>query len=291
MKRILLLLLCLGGLQAALAQAPTITGDTMMCPYTDGTATITNGITYDSYQWFSKFWFTEDEYVAIEGATAASFTYDWFTYDQSLFKVVVTLNNETFESNAIQIDSYNWMGFSVNYPIDNDTMTYNPDTEGFFLCEGATVLLSTNEFFINMEWYKDGVLLPGETGNTYLITGPGSYHAVGYAGVCPQNSNSNVGQPIVVDMNSECNLSIDNPELASTIKLYPNPAKNFLNLELGNSSEFTSYSIIDISGKVLAEQTITSENNIIPVNHLSDGFYILKLDGNNFSTTKKFIKN
>lgn len=291
MKRILLLLLCLGGLQAAWAQAPTITGDTMMCPYTDGTATITNGITYDSYQWFSKFWFTEDEYVAIEGATAASFTYDWFTYDQSLFKVVVTLNNETFESNAIQIDSYNWMGFSVNYPIDNDTMTYNPDTEGFFLCEGATVLLSTNEFFINMEWYKDGVLLPGETGNTYLITGPGSYHAVGYASVCPQNSNSNVGQPIVVDMNSECNLSIDNPELASTIKLYPNPAKNFLNLELGNSSEFTSYSIIDISGKVLAEQTITSENNIIPVNHLSDGFYILKLDGNNFSTTKKFIKN
>ena len=55
MKRILLLLLCLGGLQAAWAQAPTITGDTMMCPYTDGTATITNGITYDSYRGFLNF--------------------------------------------------------------------------------------------------------------------------------------------------------------------------------------------------------------------------------------------
>ena len=291
MKRILLLLFCLGSLQTALAQTPTISGDTMMCPWTDGTVTITNGVTYDSYQWFSKYWFTNDEYVAISGATSASFTYDWYNYDQSLFKVVVTLNGENFESNSIQIDSYNWIAFGVSYPIDEETMTYNPDTEGFFLCEGASVLLSTDPFFINIEWYKDDELIAGETGNTYLITGPGSYYAVGYASVCPNSSNTNMGQPIVVDMNSECNLSVDNPELASNIQLYPNPAKETLTLELGSSSEFTSYSIIDVSGKVLVKQTITSENNIIPVNHLSNGFYILKLDGKKISTTKKFIKN
>ncbi len=154
MKRILLLLFCLGSLQTALAQNPTITGDTMLCPWTDGTATITNGVTYDSYQWYFKYWFLNDPYEAISGATSASFTYDWYTYDQALFKVVAVKNGVTYESNEIQIDSYNWVGFNVSYPIDEETMTYNPDTEGFYLCEGATVLLSTDPFFVNIEWYK-----------------------------------------------------------------------------------------------------------------------------------------
>lgn len=290
MKRILLLLFCLGSLQTALAQNPTISGDTMLCPWTDGTATITNGVTYDSYQWYFKYWFLDDPYEAISGATSASFTYDWYTYDQALFKVVAIKNGVTYESNEIQIDSYNWVGFNVSYPIDEETMTYNPDTEGFYLCEGATVLLSTDPFFVNIEWYKDGELIPGETGNTYLITGEGSYHAVGHPGVCPNNSNTTIGQPIVVTANTECSLGIENPEFAS-IKLYPNPAKDFLNLELGNSSDFTSYSIIDVTGKVLGTQNISAQNTQIPLNHLSNGFYILKLEGEKFSTTKKFVKN
>ena len=290
MKRILLLLFCLGSLQTALAQNPTISGDTMLCPWTDGTATITNGVTYDSYQWYFKYWFLDDPYEVISGATSASFTYDWYTYDQALFKVVAIKNGVTYESNEIQIDSYNWVGFNVSYPIDEETMTYNPDTEGFYLCEGATVLLSTDPFFVNIEWYKDGELIPGETGNTYLITGEGSYHAVGHPGVCPNNSNTTIGQPIVVTANTECSLGIENPEFAS-IKLYPNPAKDFLNLELGNSSDFTSYSIIDVTGKVLGTQNISAQNTQIPLNHLSNGFYILKLEGEKFSTTKKFVKN
>lgn len=290
MKRILLLLFCLGSLQTALAQNPTISGDTMLCPWTDGTATITNGVTYDSYQWYFKYWFLDDPYEAISGATSASFTYDWYTYDQALFKVVAIKNGVTYESNEIQIDSYNWVGFNVSFQIDEETMTYNPDTEGFYLCEGATVLLSTDPFFVNIEWYKDGELIPGETGNTYLITGEGSYHAVGHPGVCPNNSNTTIGQPIVVTANTECSLGIENPEFAS-IKFYPNPAKDFLNLELGNSSDFTSYSIIDVSGKVLGTQNISAQNTQIPLNHLSNGFYILKLEGEKFSTTKKFVKN
>lgn len=290
MKRILLLLFCLGSLQTALAQNPTISGDTMLCPWTDGTATITNGVTYDSYQWYFKYWFLDDPYEVIAGATSASFTYDWYTYDQALFKVVAIKNGVTYESNEIQIDSYNWVGFNVSFQIDEETMTYNPETQGFYLCEGATVLLSTDPFFVNIEWYKDGELIPGETGNTYLITGEGSYHAVGHPGVCPNNSNTTIGQPIVVTANTECSLGIENPEFAS-IKLYPNPAKDFLNLELGNSSDFTSYSIIDVSGKVLGTQNISAQNTQIPLNHLSNGFYILKLEGEKFSTTKKFVKN
>lgn len=291
MKRILLLLFCLGSLQTALAQNPVIEGDTMLCPWTNGTATVTNGVTYDTYQWFYKYWFLNDPYEAIPNATSANFTYDWYTYDQALFKVVATKNGVTYESNEIQIDSYNWIGFNVSYQIDEETMTYNPDTEGFYLCDGATVLLSTDSFFVNIEWYKDGQLIAGETGNTYLITGPGSYHAVGHPGVCPDNSNTTAGQPIVVTSNPNCALGIENPELAQNIKLYPNPAKETLTLDFPNSNMFSSYSILDVSGKVLATHTITGNITTIPVSHLSSGFYILKLDGERHSVTKKFAKN
>ena len=64
MKKILLLLLLLNGLSKMSAQNPQIQGDLMLCPYTDGTATVMEPI-YDSYQWYSKYWFTPDEFVEV----------------------------------------------------------------------------------------------------------------------------------------------------------------------------------------------------------------------------------
>src|SRR6478672_5674323 len=115
MKTILLFLFTGVFAISATAQAPTISGDTMLCPNTSGTASITTDMPYDSYQWYWRYWFTSDPFVAISGADAASFTYDWFTYDQAQLKVVVTLNGQTYESNVIQIDSYAWVGLTVGF--------------------------------------------------------------------------------------------------------------------------------------------------------------------------------
>src|SRR5690606_27447691 len=87
-------------------QSPVIAGDVVLCPNTARTATVTTGITYDSYQRYYKYWFLEDDFEAIEGATSDSFTYDWFTYEQAIVKVVVTLDGVTYESNSTQRDSY-----------------------------------------------------------------------------------------------------------------------------------------------------------------------------------------
>lgn len=58
------------------AQQPVIEGDLLLCPDTNGTATITSPIVYDSYQWYFRYWFLADPFVAIDGATQQSFTYD-----------------------------------------------------------------------------------------------------------------------------------------------------------------------------------------------------------------------
>ena len=175
MKRTLLLIFCFATFANVSAQAPEITGDVMLCPYTDGTATVTNPI-YDSYQWYSKYWFTSDPYVAIAGATGPSFTYDWFTYDQSLFKVVTTLNGTTYESNEIQIDSYAWASFSVGTEL-NEFVSTDPNNGNLLLCSGASFTASIfMPYDFGIQWYKNGVPISGANEMDYVITGPGLYH-------------------------------------------------------------------------------------------------------------------
>lgn len=106
MKKVLLSLMLFVTCTVGFGQAnPTLTGDTMLCPWTDGTAAVTNPI-YDSYQWYFKYWFLNDPFVAIEGATQSTFTYDWYTYDQALFYVKTTKDGEAYISDTLQIDSY-----------------------------------------------------------------------------------------------------------------------------------------------------------------------------------------
>src|SRR5690606_14364282 len=117
MKLKLSFLLMFLSLSQLFGQAPVISGDTMMCPYTNGTASVVGSQTYDSYQWYFKYWFLSDEFQPIEGATNSAFTYDWMTYDQAVFKVEVTLGGQTYTSNEIQIDSYNWVPMSVSFEL------------------------------------------------------------------------------------------------------------------------------------------------------------------------------
>jgi hypothetical protein len=69
-----------------------------------------------------------DDFVAIEGATESTFTYDWYTYDQALLKVIATLDGVDYESNIIQIDSWAWLPIYFMYELTPD-VTFDPETE------------------------------------------------------------------------------------------------------------------------------------------------------------------
>nr|WP_321237174.1 T9SS type A sorting domain-containing protein [uncultured Psychroserpens sp.] len=70
----------------------------------------------------------------------------------------------------------------------------------------------------------------------------------------------------------------------SLILLYPNPAEN--NLIIKNLDKSTTYSILDINGRILNQGTAKNDKTI-DINKLPSGLYFLKL---NNSVTKKFIK-
>ena len=58
-------------------------------------------------------------------------------------------------------------------------------------CAGEVVTITIDDYeeFATIQWYKDGVLVPGESGMTLDVTEPGDYHAVATKN-CHQRSNT-----------------------------------------------------------------------------------------------------
>lgn len=75
-----------------------------------------------------------------------------------------------------------------------------------------------------------------------------------------------------------------------TIKIYPNPAVNYLTIELpeglNNHSRIT---ISDPAGRIILTQSICGQTVILDVSALGTGFYILSVSDGNASMSDRFI--
>ncbi len=79
----------------------------------------------------------------------------------------------------------------------------------------------------------------------------------------------------------------------AAMRLYPNPAKEQLNINLGtNNNDELNYRVIDITGKTLMTGVLgAGSRNIIDVSYLSQGVYFITISDKNGSVkTSKFNK-
>jgi len=81
----------------------------------------------------------------------------------------------------------------------------------------------------------------------------------------------------------------------SRIALYPNPAKNNLTLLLNhNKAELLNIAIYNLSGKLILEQQVRSEQGTQQYNFnvadLDVGFYVISIKSEGFYVTQKFVK-
>jgi|ERR1700722_7037843 len=86
-------------------------------------------------------------------------------------------------------------------------------------------------------------------------------------------------------------VSVVNSEVVQNVKVFPNPASNYIYITLGGSVPTSSVRLIDLNGKILQEQRLNSTtlNNTIsmPVSNYAHGIYILqaiKADGTKWNT-------
>ncbi len=262
---------------------PDIEGDTMLCPDTEGTAYVTNPV-FDSYQWYFKYWFLQDEFVPIEGATGSTFTYDWFTYDQALLKVIATIDAQPYESDTLQIDSYAWLPIFTMYELV-DGVTFDPETETFILDEGAVFPVSINNppYDTLIQWYRDGDSIDGATNATYNIRDAGTYWATAAPSFCPASISTTL--PMVVTM------AVDVPLIdPANANIYPNPATDELNIELPDNTSFKELMILDLAGRIIVQSPIAAGLTKVKVQELNGGIYLLKLKGDLVENTGRFIK-
>jgi len=84
-------------------------------------------------------------------------------------------------------------------------------------------------------------------------------------------------------------LSISENEI-SKLSIYPNPASELLHVSLSNNQNF-GYQIIDIQGRIILANMISSREKQINVSHLNKGIYIISIEGEDSTTYRsKFLK-
>jgi hypothetical protein len=82
-------------------------------------------------------------------------------------------------------------------------------------------------------------------------------------------------------------LGVVENELASNLRVYPNPASDFITIQ-SNNVEISSVKFYDILGKnVLSQNRLT--NNRLDVSSLKSGVYFMKINSNANTITKKII--
>ncbi len=103
------------------------------------------------------------------------------------------------------------------------------------------------------------------------------------------NPSINQSYTAVEGSGSACDtLGIEEEDLALGMVISPIPTKDVLNISTELSLQNASYSVFDLSGKVVMHSQLKSET--IDVSQLSAGNYILRIHSDEFTKTQKFLK-
>ena len=176
----------------------------------------------------------------------------------------------TVNSNSIGSCDIDFSKQVYNVSISKFTITSNnsADIEWSFSQNGITKTISNNIAFIN-------------TGNNLI------YQTI----TC--NNNPKAIDSITFAAAYNIDVLTTKNELANqTIRVFPNPAKQIVTISFSNSNTINSIEIINTIGQTIFVKRIEIGNNIelFDISELPQGVYYIKIQANNSSVVRKFIK-
>jgi hypothetical protein len=145
--------------------------------------------------------------------------------------------------------------------------------EGFFTTNGPGWQTITIDFGTNLGTYPTVALFPDSAGNGY------------YNGT--DGENYNTGTYLIDDFKFASSLSTSKFDKAS-LKMYPNPVKNKLNIEANGSIQ--KVSVYNVLGQEVMSVSPKSNTTSLQTNQLKIGIYIVKIDIDGVIRTSKFLK-
>ena len=206
--------------------------------------------------------------VAIMSGTTTSLNFIW--------NVQGNTTNAMFGTNK-QGSAWFWTNASTNYVLNE--------------WEHYVGVYTAN----TMTFYRNGVL-QGTTTNTHTNVSQAIlpiWIGRGVSGNYFNGSLDDIGiwnralTPNEISVLYQSTLSVD-PFSTSSVKIYPNPASDFLQLEVAAENIGTAYQIFDDLGRIVATGTMVDTTTEIAVSSLKTGMYFVKIGE---QTPVKFMKN
>ncbi len=291
-----------------LRELPTATigiqnGNNPVCAGTSGTYTITPNNTYgDSWS------VTLTEGANLRTITGTGDTVVNFT---TLAKLSSNTTISLAEISTTGLPSYGPTKISgnVNFTITpKPSVTLNSVTTPVFA--GASTFA---QFEITTSNLASGIGYAvtynvGDTlGLTYSATGSGTFEvststpalvkagktavtltSIATTGLNPNCGTTPSGQTDYITVSTS--LDVLENSVGNTLEIYPNPAKNVINVKTADTKLLgMAYSIYDNTGKVVLSGKITSENTSIELGNLAAGIYMISI-ADNMKQTFKVIK-
>jgi hypothetical protein len=133
------------------------------------------------------------------------------------------------------------------------------------------------------QWYKDGVAVASTDGGNLKAM---PVTSIGVYKVSIKLISGNETRIVSKELNVSVLGTVDYKIKQKRVVVFPNPASTVVNVVLDDQSENVRYSISDLSGKTVLSGLINNSHNIININSLLAGIYMLKI-GNE---TVKVIK-
>lgn len=248
--------------------------DLVLCPNARDTLRTQH---YDTYQWLNALGDTlpneTNQYLALTGG--------------GTYSVLATQNNCSEMSAPVNVLTYSNLSF------------YSVRAYGNFIasdtaCEGDTILLvlAPNKppypHDSTIFWFKNDIPLPASNNDSLLITASARYKVLVENPVCPE-SPVYVNDQLLYTF-KPCATWMETNSLPGSIVLFPNPADDLLHVILDGSQAGTSYTIINVLGRVVQTGVLNQENNPLDLSGLSTGMYFLRIDQQSGSVVLKFFR-
>ncbi len=126
---------------------------------------------------------------------------------------------------------------------------------------------------VNYQWYRDGVLMSGQTNASLDLFALQNRIGV-YTVVISSGITSITSEPFTID----AILSNNDFILANYIKVYPNPTTSLLNIELNTILNVNEVALVNALGIELKKTIINNSDKItLDLNNLSNGIYFVKI--------------
>jgi len=173
------------------------------------------------------------------------------------------------------------------------------DTNKILGYQKRAIIGKYNNPLFKDQWEFNGIftqvpMLIGNSDGYYIIPNEGIVFTVSGLYFVHLTNDAIVSHPdfpveMIVDVHLPINCIIEND--IPNLKIYPNPTKDILNMEIQNNEEIKSITIYSMEGKLIEKDMYIFQSGQLNINKLAIGSYILNIETDNNSFSKLIIKN